>query len=167
MYFDGLRFQHGPHETHRVAGQVPQRAAAQPRIQPNVTGAVEREGEHPADQAYDPDGALGHQPLHVARLRMVPHHHGFLQDHPIASSRFGHAVHVGRGRRQRLLAQDVFAGVRRTDRPFGVQRVGHADVHDVHLRVRQQGFIAAVCAGNVPRRGVAIRLVLASACAHG
>ena len=44
---------------------------------------------------------------------------------------------VGRGHRQRLLAQDVLPGAGRGDRPLGVEVVRERDVHGVHVRIGQ------------------------------
>ena len=55
-----------------------------------------------------------------------------------------HPLRLGRGHRERLLAQDVLAGPGRRDRPLGVEVVRQRDVDGVDVRVGQQRLVRAV-----------------------
>ena len=63
-----------------------------------------------------------------------------------------HPLGVGRGHRQRLLAQDVLAGTGRGDRPLGVEVVGQRDVDGVDLGVGQERLVRAVSTAGSPAR---------------
>jgi hypothetical protein len=59
-----------------------------------------------------------------------------------------HALRFVGVRGQRLLAQHVLAGAKGSDRPLAVEGVGERVVDGVDLRVRQQGVVALVDAGD-------------------
>ena len=70
----------------------------------------------------------------------------------------GDRVHLVQGHGQRLLAEDVFAGLGRLDGPRGVEAVGQRDVDDVDVRVSQHRLVAAERAGDAPFGGVGLRV---------
>ena len=58
--------------------------------------------------------------------------------------RLDHALRVGGGQRERLLAQDVLAGAGGGDRPLGVEVVRQRDVDGVDVRVGEERLVRAV-----------------------
>ena len=129
-----------------------------------VRAGLEAEGR--LDGADAPDRPLAHQLRHPPRGRMAAVHERLHQEHVVLARRVhdGHRLGVVDG--QRLLAQDVLAGLGRLDGPLGVHRVGGGDVDGLHLRVRQQGLVSGVAAGDGELVGERVGRLLPAA-AHG
>ena len=80
----------------------------------------------------------------VRELRMVAVHERLGQVHAGGLDRRLHPVQLLAGDDQRLLAEDVLAGLRRPHDPGGVQRVGQRDVDGVDVGVGQQLLVRVV-----------------------
>ena len=63
---------------------------------------------------------------------------------PACARRVDHALGLGRGQGQRLLAQDVLAGLGGRDRPLRVEVVGQRDVDRVDLGIGEQRLVGGV-----------------------
>ena len=101
-----------------------------------------------------PDPARRDELAHRDPRRVVAVHERLHQQHARPRAQASTiALRLGRGQRQRLLAQDVLAGPRRGDRPFGVEVVRQRDVDGVDVRVGEQRLVRPVDRGMPSRRG--------------
>ena len=106
---------------------------------------VEEVGLH---QHHLADGAFLDEATGMLHRREVAGPHAVLQHH-LAGIRGGvHGPRVGRGLRQRLLAQHVLPGSERQQGVLAVQPVDGADVDDVHLRGRHQLRVTVADGGD-------------------
>ena len=97
-----------------------------------------------------PDGVLARSSSTRAGQRLVPIHERFGDDALACTGDGRDTVDVLRRQRERLLAQHVFPGVERAQRPLDVQRVGKRNVDGVDARIAQQIFVAAVRLRDLP-----------------
>ncbi len=82
-----------------------------------------------------------------ASLRVVAVHEGLGQVDARPRRRVTHAIDVGGGQRQRLLAQDVLAGLSRLDGPLGVEMIRQRNVDGVDRRIGEQRFVRPMARG--------------------
>ena len=145
-----------------IDAQVGKRSAAgQAALEPPLAGIADvlRVARHELAnraQRLVPDHAREGQ---VERLVLTAV--GGHQQAPRLPAGVDHPLAVGHGRGQRLLAQDVFAGLGRPDRVLRVHRVGQHDVHHLDLGVVGDAVEAGVVvdrlvadaelAGHAPR----------------
>ena len=144
-----------PRVAHRVAAHVPQAAAAPLGHQPHVVGTREQEREGPAHRAQAPDAALATMSATCSVSGWWRYMNASATTTPAQRGRVGHPVDVRGHQRHRLLAQHVFAGGNRAERPLHVQVIGQRDVDGVDRRVRQHRVVAAVGGPDLPLGGVA------------
>ena len=80
---------------------------------------------------------------------MAAVHEGFEQEHVVVARGLDERhrlTHVGG---QRLLAENVLAGLGRLDAPLGMEMVGQGVVDHVHVRVGEQRRVAPVAPRHV------------------
>jgi hypothetical protein len=107
-----------------IAAEIEQRTAFQLRAPTHVFRIVERESECRADLPELPDRTRADQRFELLRLRMVPVHESLHQQTPFAIGRVESVLDRLGVAPERLLAEDVLAGLERPDRPGQVQSVG-------------------------------------------
>ena len=140
---DRTRAQHHVNEVQRVYADVEQRAAGQHRIG-HTRLAGHRVAQVRVHHLHLADHARGHDVVDHAARRHVARPDGLGAQQP---RRLGHGQQFARLRRvggERLLHQDVLAGLQTHDALLGMQAVRGGDVHQIHLRVGQQLLIRAV-----------------------
>ena len=143
---DGVRLATGdpPGDAHRVAADVPERAAAHRRIDPRVVRVVEEEREGRVDDLKIAERARAHDLERGVDLRVVEIHERLDGDPVVPRGRLGDRVDLRDAQGQRLLAQHVLARIERPDRPRRVEVVGQGDVDDVDRGIRQERLVGAI-----------------------
>ena len=129
---------------HAIATDIHQRAAVERGAEAHVGGVVGDEPERRADDPYPADRLLRDELGQPARLRVVPVHERLHQQPVLALGHIEGALDLLGATAQRLLAQDVLAGLERADRPVDMHRVRERDVDDLDVGVGEQRVIAAV-----------------------
>ena len=128
-----------------VAASVQQRTTTQVGVHADITGAV---GEHKPEtrlhRAHVANGTALQQRLQVAGLRLEPPGVGLQQHHPVVACCGEHGLGFFLAQRQGFFTEHMFALPRRRDSPGGMQAVGQRDVDRIHVRVGQQGLVAAM-----------------------
>ncbi len=132
-------------ERHRVDPEVQQRPAAQRGVAQAVLGPEgAREAEVGLHRADLTDRAVPHQLGDPADQRVAVRPHGLHQEQPALPGQSGQLPRLTRVERERLLAQDVLAGLQGEPGRLPVRRVRGCDVHDVDGVVRDELRPAAV-----------------------
>ena len=94
---------------------------------------------------------------------MAAVHEGFHQEHVVPHCGLDHTHGLGVVEADRLLAEDVLAGLGRLDRPFGVQGMGGGDVDRIYRGIGEQLFVRGVRPLQAKIAGEAIGALLAAA----
>ncbi len=145
----GLTCQVSRH-AHRVAAQIHQAAAIVLREHPRIR-RVAIEAEHPPDQPQRADRTVSDQLLEPLGLRVVAVHERFAEVQASRTRKLKQLLDLSGRTAERLLAEDVLAGLQRAARPLHVHAVWQRDVDDLHVLICQQLVVAAICALNVLR----------------
>ena len=123
----------------RIAADVQDPPAAErpvPQAAVGVEIVVETERRlHQADPAENPGF---HELDRLGRLRMAAVHERLHEEHPLRAGRFHDPQRVGAIHGQRFLAEDVLPGLRRADRPGGVERVRRRNIDRLHVAIGEQ-----------------------------
>jgi hypothetical protein len=133
------------------------------RREADVLRVAEAEAERRAHEPKRPDRASLDELAELRRLGVVAVHEGLHQDPPGPVGGFEGALDLLRAAVERLLAEDVLAGLERPDRPLDVQRVRQRDVDGLDVVVGEERLVAPVCALDplLARIGLRARLVAA------
>ncbi len=99
------------------------------------------------------DAPLGNQLAYGGPLWMRSHHEGLRDEHVRAVPRRDQLQRLPSVQRDRLLAEDVLAGVRGANGPRYVEMVGQGIVDRVHLRVCDELLVRAVRSRNAKSAG--------------
>ena len=138
----------------RVAAEVHQAAASHRRIVTDIGRVVAVKRKQCVDGSQPADPLAGDQFLRFPPLRMVAIHerlHHLQARMPPA--RFAQLPGFIRRQRDRLFAQHVLPGLKRTDRPGHVLIVRQRNVDRVDRRIEQQGFVGFVEPRNAQAAG--------------
>ena len=100
--------------------------------------------EPAVDRLQPPDAARRHQLPDGDPRRVLAVHERLHQEDARVPAGIDHALGLGGGHRERLLAQDVLAGPRGLDRPARVQVVGQRDVDGVDVGVGEERLVRPV-----------------------
>ena len=131
-------------EAHRIAADVPDRAAADRGIRPGIVGTVEEERERAVDQPQLAEVAAVRELQRTPDLRVVQVHERLDRDPLGVRGDARDRVDVFGPERKRLLAQDVLARLERADRPRHVQVIRQRDVDDVDIRIRHERVVRVI-----------------------
>jgi hypothetical protein len=106
-----------------------------------------------AEEAHDgterSDAPFGEQFSKTQPLRITANHKGLADLHSCAGADSSQGFRLGNGEAERLLAENVFAGLRGLDGPWHVQLVGKGIVDGVDIGIGQKLFVRAVSRGDV------------------
>ena len=162
---------------HGVAAEIHQRAAAQRRIMPQLSGPVfDGHREFGLDRTELAECAAADGRENVLEHRMEAVVEGLHQRPARARGRLRHRACLTRVHRERLLAQDRLSGLQRRDGKARMQMRGQGVIDQVDVRMRDQRVIASKALGNamlggvgacplaVPRRHADDRAILPLAC---
>src|SRR5262245_39302546 len=134
-----------PRERDVVTADVHQPAAADLRFVADVVRVVVEVREERMDRPQCADPALSDNPLRASPLRVMAIHKGFHHlELRIFLRRVEQLSGFSRAESDRLLAQRVFSGFERLDRPGHVQMVRRGVVDHFDIGIGQQLFIRAV-----------------------
>ena len=141
----------------RVAADIEDAAAGEVVGEEPVLGHEARhlEAEARLDHPHLADRAGRDQLAELRRLRMQAIHERLAGEGAGLPVRVEDRVDLEGGERHRLLDQDMLAGLRRLDRPFGVARMRRRDVDRLDLRIVEQRLVAVEDARAGERLGEA------------
>ena len=135
---------------HGVAAEVHQAAAGGAVLQADIVqGEAHVAGEAGLDQAHRAHRAGLDKLDQFCGLGMAAVHEGFEQKYVVVARGLDERHRLTQVGGQRLLAEDVLAGLRRLDAPLGVEMVGQGVVDHVYVRVGEQRLVAPVPVGHV------------------
>ena len=105
-------------------------------------------GEARLDGQQLTDRPLGHELVGAQPQRVMAVHERLHHQHTRVPARIDHADNLGDVETERLLAQHVTAGRRRSPRPFRVEVVGQRDVDGLHGVVGEDVVVGTVAGGD-------------------
>jgi hypothetical protein len=152
----------------RIAADVVEPAATPAEHVADVGGVGEVIAEMAMNGLQLTQSSALHQRPQLVPLRVRAHHEGFL-DRPAGAVADGDQLaRLGRAHPDRLLAQDMLAGLRRLHGPGHVEMVGERDIDRLDLGVGQERLVAVVGAWDAELTGGGLgqRPLAGSNCDH-
>src|SRR5215211_1309772 len=151
---------HEADRAHAIATDVHQRAAVELGPEAGVVLAVhggELEAHGDPHDAKASNRAFGHELRDLRGLRVMPPHEPLREDEARGLGDIERALDFLRVPGERLLAQHVFPGLERAQRPLDVHRVRQWDVDRLDVGIGKQRVVACVRALDLVVAGVGLR----------